>query len=135
MKQILQYIPPYFATFIAIAAVCYLSLAPDPMPNDVHWLFNFEGADKVVHFIMYWGITMAFCFDYYRRTTHYYSERNSLIFAVITAILIGGILEILQQTICIGRSGDILDFVADAVGACLGILMGIKVFARMKTQE
>ena len=126
--RIFRYIPPYFSTLIVFLAVCYLSLAPDPMPESQS-IFDFPGADKVLHFVMYCGLTTTFCFDHYRRPTHRQNERIVFIIALITASIAGGIIEILQHTMNMGRSGDIADFVADIVGACAGIGMGVWLFA------
>ena len=68
MLRFLRQIPPYLLTLIVLVAICYLSLDADPFPDRERW-FTFPGSDKVVHFIMYGGLTATFCFDYYRRTT------------------------------------------------------------------
>ena len=132
--RIFQYIPPYFTTLIVFLAVCYLSLAPDPMPESQS-IFDFPGSDKVMHFVMYCGLTATFCFDYYRSPTHRYNERIGFSITFIVATIAGGIIEILQHTMNMGRSGDVIDFLADTVGACVGIGIGVWLFAGRWVKE
>ena len=131
MKQILQYIPPYFTTIVVFIAICYLSLAPDPMPEENRWL-DFAGADKVVHFMMYCTLCVTFCFDYYRHNKRPHNSRIIIPVAGIAATLIGGFIEILQYSMQLGRSGDIIDFIADTLGVCTGLFTGIMIFSRKK---
>ena len=122
MKKFLRIIPPYLPTLIVFIAICYLSLAPDPVPDHNHF-FNFQGADKVVHFIMYYTLTTTFYIDYRRRSTQ--PKRLSiLLIALLSAIVIGGTVEILQNILPTGRCGDWGDFAADTLGAIIGIITG-----------
>ncbi len=128
MLNIRYYIPNYLPTIIVLTAICYLSLAPDPLP-DSKGFFHFYGSDKVVHCIMYLALTFTFCFDYIRHRRDTVSYKNLwLATALIIAIAIGSVIEILQAYMALGRSGDILDLVADAIGAVIGIIIGNKIF-------
>ncbi len=120
MKQLLHLLP-FVPTAIVLVAILYLSLASDPVP-DSHRFLNFPGADKVVHAIMYMGLTAVFCFDYYRYPLQ--PRKRHLIAALLAAIAIGGAIEIIQEAMHTGRSGDLLDFAADTAGALLGLLIG-----------
>lgn len=122
-------IPPYLPTLLVLSAICYLSLDADPLSGKERWL-DFPGSDKLVHFIMYAGLTATYCFDYYRRriTRHHYWP---LVVALLAAIGVGAVLECMQAYMGIGRSGDYIDFVANSLGAIAGILAGNKLFARL----
>ncbi|MVM39196.1 VanZ family protein [Spirosoma sp. HMF3257] len=48
--------------------------------------------------------------------------RISYVFVV--AILFGGLIELLQYTLPINRSGDWIDLAADSLGAFLGVILG-----------
>ena len=129
MLRFVRHIPPYLPTILVVVAICYISLSSDPFPDKERWL-NFPGSDKVVHFIMYGGLTATFCFDYHRR--HAELLKPWLFVAVLAvAIVIGAVMEWLQMCMEVGRTGDILDFVANSLGACLGIVAGKKIFARL----
>lgn len=117
------FIARYIPTTMVLAAILYLSLAPNPVP-DTGGLFDFPGSDKVVHGIMYMGLTLVFCFDYYRYSPAKNNSRTMLA-AFIIAVVLGGLIEILQQAMHMGRTGDIYDFLADAVGAAIGMGLGL----------
>lgn len=77
---------------------------------------------------MYMALTGTFCFDYYRRDTHRHAL-PALIWALLVAILIGGIMEIMQTQMALGREGDFIDFIANTLGAATGIIAGYRIFA------
>ena len=119
----LTFISCYIPTTMVLAAFLYLSLASNPVP-DTGGLFDFPGSDKVVHGIMYMGLTLTFCFDYYRQRPAR-NDSRILLAAFVIASLLGGVIEILQQAMHMGRTGDIYDFIADVVGAAIGIGIGV----------
>lgn len=123
MYRFIRNIPPYLPTALVFIAILYISLAPDPIPDEMPLLL-FPGADKVIHFIMYGGLTGTFCFDYYRRANHRCHECRILIVASLTAMIIGGVIELLQDYMGIGRQSDYLDFIANTTGAIVGIIAG-----------
>ena len=129
MLRFLRHIPPYLPTMLVVVAICYISLSSDPFPDKDRW-FNFAGMDKVVHFIMYGGLTATFCFDHHRR--HAALLKPWLFAAVLAvAIVLGAVMEWLQMCMGVGRTGDILDIVANSLGAWLGIVEGNKIFAKL----
>lgn len=77
---------------------------------------------------MYMALTGTFCFDYYRRDPHRHAL-PALIWALLAAILIGGIMEIMQTQMALGREGDFIDFIANTLGAATGIIAGHRIFA------
>ena len=119
-KQLIKRLPPFTLTAIVTAAVLYLTLVPKPLPdNDIEW---FEGADKVVHAIMMLGITGSLGLDYMRR----YGKRELqapalliIVFVLATGVF-GGLIEVIQGWMDLGRGEDIQDFIADCVGALAG---------------
>lgn len=122
MSRFLRHIPAYLPTGVVLCAILYLSLTADPMPNTSRF-FDFPGADKLVHFIMYGGLTGCFCFDYYRRPCNSYNAKVPVI-ATLTAIIISGVVELLQNSMGLGRTGDWLDMLANALGALVGMVVG-----------
>ena len=129
MLRYVRHIPPYLPTILVVVFICYASLFSDPFPEQERWL-NFPGSDKLVHFIMYGGLTATFCFDYHRR--HAESLKLWLFVVVLTvAIVLGVGMEWLQMSMALGRTGDILDVVANSLGACLGVVTGNKIFAKL----
>ena len=105
-------------------AIVYFSLAPNPMPDPFDPLF-LPGADKIVHCIMYLGLMIAFCFDYYRGR-RVDNERVTLVLAAVIALLLSGVIEVLQALMECGRSGEWLDWMANMTGIVVGVILGRK---------
>ena len=117
MQKIIYKSPAWLYTTIVTLAIIYLTLVPKPLP-DIR-ISLWEHTDKVVHAIMFGGFVAACCLDYMRKyQITAISKRNMLIIIAIASIF-GGIIEILQNAMGIGRSGDYLDFIADFAGIML----------------
>lgn len=81
--------------------------------------------DKWVHFVMFGGLsTVVWAECGLRHAT--LPMRRMWLYALLAPLLMGALVEIAQAT-CTGgrRSGDIVDFLADAIGVGLGQLIGI----------
>lgn len=107
-------IPAFTLTAATLAAILWLTLARTPLPETD--LPTFPGADKLVHAVMFGTLTVIACWDWYA------SRRRALCnwqisLCAIVAIALGGGIEIEQGAMGNGRSADILDFVADTIGA------------------
>lgn len=103
-------------TLLTTVAIVLLSLLP--MPEYLP-LADVSMIDKWTHFIMYGGLAWV----------AYIENRNAgllrrLVVALVFPILLGGLLELLQDWLTTCRSGEWLDFAADAVGAVLGYGLG-----------
>lgn len=120
MDKIRKYIfrlPPYFYTLAVTLAICYFTLVPDPLQGEHIHLF--PHSDKVVHFIMFATLAGAILFDRCR-SRHIPPRVAMAVIAAVISALAGGVVEILQQLMDMGRSADWLDFIADALGAAAG---------------
>ena len=60
--KILDRIPRFLTSAVVTAGVLYLTLAPRPFGSVRIPLF--EGADKVVHFMMFFAMAFAYHFDF-----------------------------------------------------------------------
>lgn len=129
MKNILETIPPYLPSALVFLAIIYLTCFPDPIPDSS--IPMFPGADKVVHAIMFGGMFAALAFDYKRNKRQHSLTLNSMIYFAIFAIVYGGVIEITQQLMNIGRSGDIFDFIADTIGVVLAYFLAPPVINRI----
>lgn len=96
---------------VATLCIAVLSLAPIPEKaplSDVPFI------DKWVHFVMYGGVTLAMWIDRRGRFSWW---------SVAWPVALGGLME-LSQACTTYRSGDWLDFWADAFGVLLATLFG-----------
>ncbi len=113
MKR-LMFFPGYQLTAVVVCVILYLTLLPQPLGEEEFPLF--EGADKVIHFIMFGGLTGTFIFDRWRMYKTL-SLRGALLTALCSA-LFGGVIEWLQYAMALGRAGnDIYDALANTLGA------------------
>ena len=100
---------------------------PHPVPDDS--LPDFPAIDKLIHAIMFGGMSAALMFDQYRR-------KNVLTPAVITAICSGvaafGVFdEMVQEWLSNGRSYDPLDILADCGGIIIAAFTAPPVIKRL----
>lgn len=109
----LNYIWP---SVIIATIIFYLSclIAPNDIP-EVDFQFPIE-KDKIVHFLMYFGLAGIGSFNYIYLNKGKIIILKMLIFAVLIAILYGGLMEILQANY-FNREGDWFDFLANSLGA------------------
>jgi len=84
--------------------------------------FDWLSPDKVVHLILFGGQVFWILFGFREQ---YFSGRNRItimVSALSIGIVYGLLTEVLQRYVFIGRSGNVYDFIADALGAIIGIL-------------
>lgn len=118
LKKIFKYTWPPAIVAIVIFYLCCL-IPTNDIP-DVGFDF-FVPADKVVHFLMYFGLAGVASFNYI------YDKKGKIIilrlvlFAILVPILYGGAIEIIQDKYIPERSGDWGDFWADISGALASI--------------
>lgn len=77
---------------------------------------QFEGLDKVIHFLMYFLLAAVVCFELYRQR-YDFKERTMRLWGLVYPIVYGGVIELLQENFFPPRSGDWFDWLADALGA------------------
>ncbi len=115
LKKILAFTPAIFAaiTFTILSAVPGDSIPLPPIWN----------ADKFVHLLVYFVQTISILLGFYFLEPGTYRTTSRLAQAVLFSIIMGGMLEILQEHVFINRSGDYLDFLANSLGALLAGLL------------
>lgn len=127
--KILDRIPRFLTSAVVTAGVLYLTLAPRPFGSVRIPLF--EEADKVVHFMMFFAMAFAYHFDFRRGKTPVDEARlMGWIFVSLSAF--GGLIELAQWKMRMGRSGDWYDLLADIAGAVYGIILAWLISAKNK---
>ena len=116
-------IPAWCVTAAVAGAILWLTLARTPLPETD--LPSIPGVDKVVHAIMFGTLTLVMCWDWYVSSRRPLQMWQTALCATV-AIAAGGAIELIQGAMGCGRSADIMDFVADTVGAVavMCVIMG-----------
>ncbi len=104
-------------TLFIVLTIIILSLAPMQQMPQVHVRF----IDKWVHLLMYAGVSFAAWIDQLRIKGKP-SFVADMAWAVIMPICLGGAMEVAQDKFTTNRSGEMLDFLADAVGVVLATI-------------
>ncbi len=105
--------------FIAILYSCFISflffIPSQNLPN-VH----FSALDKIVHILIYFILVNLWMLYLYIRNGFQFKNKWGLIL-LLSVLLYGIIIEILQGLLTISRSADIFDVVANLIGSFIGI--------------
>ena len=102
---------------IYVGCVAALSLLP---LQDLPQVPMFRGEDKLIHFMMYFGFSILFCWTLK-------TELNflRLFFVILVTIGWGVLMEFLQLDMHMGRSFSWYDELANSIGVAFGVLMYI----------
>ncbi|MBR6202347.1 MAG: VanZ family protein [Bacteroidaceae bacterium] len=109
----------YIWTTLVTVAIVVLSTIPipeNPPLGDVPLM------DKWVHMVMYGGLRFVMWVDHMVRSKREFSLTARGLMLVY-AIVLGGLMELVQAYLTTCRSGDWIDFEADAIGAAVGGLL------------
>lgn len=77
--------------------------------------------DKWVHGILFFMLVYLWQWYYFKLNKHTISKSTIAVLFIILMVY-GIIIEVFQELTPVSRSGDLLDFLADMLGAVLGIL-------------
>jgi len=98
--------------------ILVLTLVPAPVVPSLGLLSRYH-IDKVVHAFLF-GVFFLFLYRAFHSSIGTArNERYAMILSISGAVLYGALTEVLQEVSGGGRSGDLLDFLADAVGVFL----------------
>lgn len=125
----MKFLRTYWPSIIVLAVILYATLFPKPLGDEELPLF--PGADKLVHAVMFGGLTGALVFDYMRSHNRRHIGAGLVIAFGAGATVLGGVIEIVQGAMDCGRSADWLDLAADGLGAVVAMLTAPKLVARV----
>jgi VanZ family protein len=106
------------------------ALPGDDFPDLSFWsLLTFDKAAHMFVFaVLVLQLIIGFIKQYQFRQLRYIAIRTAL----IITILYGAVTELLQEFIFTGRNADVMDFVANFIGAILGVLVFRLVYGKKK---
>ena len=89
--------------------------------------------DKIVHLILFGIQSYLLIIGFIRRDRFPGLRANAIRLGVLLSISYGALVEVLQTTVFIGRSGDIRDALANSIGAFIGLYFFSKFGKRQVT--
>lgn len=118
LKSLLGKVPTGILSGLTVIIILWLTLAPHPTGDMKVELF--EGADKVVHAIMFGFLAFVVLLEMmkHRRWTPLPLPLIGLVAFICSGFGIG--IEFLQNAMGLGRELEILDMLADGAGAMVG---------------
>ncbi len=120
MRPFSEYLKHNTLTILSTIFLLFLCLMPAS-----EFRGRVEISDKLVHFLMFLGITLVTWGEY---TFHQiYRKREMKIkwkLQVLYPLLLGALTELMQHYASSSRSGDFYDFLADVVGVLVATLIG-----------
>ncbi len=109
--------PSHFSR-IALGWTIFISIM-SLMPSsdiDSFKIIHFRGLDKIIHFVCYLVLSFLWMGAFKNR----YGSIKYIIFFTLT---FGGLMEILQFYLLLGRSLEVGDMIANTLGVFLGIIL------------
>lgn len=128
-------IKTYPLSLLTTLAIIILSVMPFP---EIKMAQDIPLADKWVHFVMYGGLSLVVWFEMARSENKSGIKKAAmllLLWGLVMPALLGGVLEFVQEYLTTTRSGDVWDFIADAIGAVLGTILGLGVRMMVKKRK
>lgn len=119
MRKFIKNLPVGVASGVITLIVLYLSLSADPFGSSSLKLF--KNADKLVHFIMYFGVAFVYYLDYAKFLLPHHTKINGEAATVTAAIVLSGLMEI-AQGFTGRRTMDVWDFAANVAGALVAFV-------------
>lgn len=83
------------------------------------------GLDKLAHLVMYLGFTFITLWGYrkpYQDNGRAY-QNKAMAVTLTLSLAFGALTEIMQHTLIPGRVGSLYDWIADAIGSLIGIII------------
>lgn len=110
----------YPFALLLTAVVLYLSFFTPPTED----IPKIPGLDKLVHIGMYGALAGTVWLEYLYRYRREFRYRAVFLAGWLAPVLLSGLVEFGQEYLTVNRSGDILDFCANLLGASLAFAVG-----------
>lgn len=134
MIQSINKIIKYWKSILVLLLILHLSFAPPSEFKKIPTLFDNE--DKLIHVLMYMGLTTVLMFDVSRNMKDWAAKRNRILLICIAfPVVAGGVIEILQPIISFPRTASWFDWLADIWGVLLGWYMMKILFRLLKSHH
>jgi VanZ family protein len=115
-----------FFSILTAAVIMYLSMASSHTFDKVP-LIKIPNFDKVVHFTMYFSLMSVMILENRKNI----SSTQGLFIIGLIPFFYGIVIEIMQATLTVTRSGSVYDALADTLGILVSMLLWIAIRKRM----
>ena len=88
------------------------------------------GADKIAHMVVFALFGLILRVGMRRQTRFPGMTHRSYWLSFLIVVAYGGILELFQGVLFVERTSDLLDFIANTIGAVLGLLLFRLIYGR-----
>ncbi len=106
--------------YIPLAVYWTLLLVGTSLPADS--VPGFGIGDKLLHFFAYFVLTVLLSLTLLMQNKYHFLKEKYILFSIIIASVYG-LLDEIHQSYIPGRSNDILDWIADTLGAITAVLL------------
>jgi VanZ family protein len=86
-------------------------------------IISYNNIDKMYHLIAYFTLSSCWLYSFYKKPALKY-------IIIISCVVYGIIIEVLQQTLTLYRTGDFKDVLANTLGIVLGLLVYNQIFKK-----
>lgn len=124
----------YWKTVLLLAVILYLSFAP-PSTFDSVSLGRIPHADKITHFLMYMALTIMIIYDLYKKNGVPRFDLKFFFGCIVFPIILGGVVELMQEAFFKPRTASWFDWLADALGVLAGWGLMAIYFRRKQLKE
>ncbi|MCK5097424.1 MAG: VanZ family protein, partial [Desulfobacteraceae bacterium] len=97
---------------IIIMVLCFIPGDELPQPK-----FDIPYLDKIVHFCFYFVLSLTIQYEIKKNI-----KLKNYLFIFIYAMVLGGLIEVIQETFIVERGGDFFDLIADLLGAVIAFI-------------
>ncbi len=122
---------PTLVWAIFILIIC--GIPGDKIPELTFW--QWLKPDKIVHLLIFGILCFLMIRSFKLQQSSSYLRNHAGILALLLSISYGILIEILQATVFIHRSGDVRDAIANSIGAFIGLWAFTKIAKRINFEK
>ena len=114
----------YPGLIIAIFIMVIMGLPGNYFPKVVSF-WDWLGPDKVIHLIVFGMLSYSMLWGYRKKILSHDVRyiKKSFLLTLLLSVSYGALTELMQKYVFINRFGSIYDFIADAIGCVLGLIV------------
>jgi VanZ family protein len=109
-----------YPAFLWAALILILCAIPGPQIPRLKFL-DWLRPDKIVHIVLFGTLSVLLIRGFLQQDNFTTLSSHPKLYAVLLSSMYGIVIELLQEYVFIKRTGEILDAIADALGAFIGL--------------